>query len=153
MIICSNLSKMKNKTLPTCLEQNCRYSSGEFSNTSYGMFEAKRVKTKAFTKPYPPSCSGRGHRGLPGRSWGLCSSRNALLLEPSSPWSASLHIQTFHCDIKRSARARPPAERHFPRSHVEIFHELNLVLEMSVHRKLESMHLLKKHTCVFAKYF
>ena len=44
MIIHSNLSKMKNKFLPTCLQGNYRDSLGEFSNTSYGMLEAERVE-------------------------------------------------------------------------------------------------------------
>ena len=44
MIIHSNLSKMKNKFLPTCLQGNYRDSLGEFSNTSYGTLEAERVK-------------------------------------------------------------------------------------------------------------
>ena len=45
MIIHSNLSKMKNKILPTCLQGNYRDSLGEFNNTrmSYGMFRAERV--------------------------------------------------------------------------------------------------------------
>ena len=38
LIIYTNLSEMKNKILPTCLQGNYRYSLGEFSNTSYGMF-------------------------------------------------------------------------------------------------------------------
>ena len=40
MINNNNLFKMKNKTLPTCLQGNYRDSLGEFSNTSYGMFVA-----------------------------------------------------------------------------------------------------------------
>ena len=44
MIIHSNLSKMKNKILPTCLKGNYTDSLGEFSNTSYGVFGAERVK-------------------------------------------------------------------------------------------------------------
>ena len=46
MIIHSKLyvSKMKDKILPTCLEGNYRHSLGEFSNTSYGVFGAERVK-------------------------------------------------------------------------------------------------------------
>ena len=43
MIIHSNLSKTKNKILPTCLQGNYRDSLGEFSNTSYGVFGAERV--------------------------------------------------------------------------------------------------------------
>ena len=35
MIIQINLSKMKNKILPTCLQRYYRDSSGEFGNTSY----------------------------------------------------------------------------------------------------------------------
>ena len=38
MIIHSNLSKMKNIILPTCLQENYRDSLGELSNTSYGVF-------------------------------------------------------------------------------------------------------------------
>ena len=44
MIINSNLSKMRNKILPTCLQGNYRDSLREFSNTSYGVFESERVK-------------------------------------------------------------------------------------------------------------
>ena len=44
MIIQSNLSKMKNKILPTCLQENYRDSLGDFSNTSYGVVGAERVK-------------------------------------------------------------------------------------------------------------
>ena len=40
MINNNNLFKMKNKTLPTCLQGNYRDSLGEFSNRSYGMFVA-----------------------------------------------------------------------------------------------------------------
>ena len=42
----SNLSEMKNKFLPTCLQVNYRDSLGEFSNKimSYGMFRTERVK-------------------------------------------------------------------------------------------------------------
>ena len=43
MIIHSNLSKMKNKFLPTCLQGNNRDSLGEFSNTSHGELGAGRV--------------------------------------------------------------------------------------------------------------
>ena len=42
----SNLSKMKNKTLPTCLQGNYRDSLGEFSTTPYGVFGAERVKSR-----------------------------------------------------------------------------------------------------------
>ena len=48
MIIRSNLSKMKNKTLPTFLQGNYRESSGEFSNTSHGVFGAERVNVPCF---------------------------------------------------------------------------------------------------------
>ena len=41
MTVNTNLSKMKNKILPTCLQGNYRDSLGEFSNTSYGVFEAE----------------------------------------------------------------------------------------------------------------
>ena len=44
MIIHSNLSDMKNKTLQTCLQGNYRDSLGEFSNTSYDLFGAERAK-------------------------------------------------------------------------------------------------------------
>ena len=43
MIIHSNLSKMKNKIVPTCLQGNYKDSLGEFSNRSHGVFGAKRV--------------------------------------------------------------------------------------------------------------
>ena len=45
MIIHTNLSKMKNQILPTCLQGNYRDSLGEFSNTSCGVlgFAAKSV--------------------------------------------------------------------------------------------------------------
>ena len=36
---------MKNKILPTCLQGNYRDSLGELSNTSYGVFEADKVKS------------------------------------------------------------------------------------------------------------
>ena len=43
MIVHSNLSKMKNKILPTCLQGNYRDSLGEFNNTSaYGVFEVDK---------------------------------------------------------------------------------------------------------------
>ena len=38
MILHRNLSKIKNKYLPTCLQGKYRDSLGEFSNTSYGVF-------------------------------------------------------------------------------------------------------------------
>ena len=41
-----NFSKMKNEILPICLQRNFRDSFGEFSNTSYGVFAAERVKKK-----------------------------------------------------------------------------------------------------------
>ena len=44
LIIYSNLSKMKNNLVPTCLQRNYRDSLGEFSNTSYGVFGADTVK-------------------------------------------------------------------------------------------------------------
>ena len=44
MIIHSILSKTKNKILPTSLQGNYGNSLGEFSNTSYGVFGAERVK-------------------------------------------------------------------------------------------------------------
>ena len=43
MILHSNLSKVKNKTLKTCLQGQHRNSLGEFSNTSYGQFGAARI--------------------------------------------------------------------------------------------------------------
>ena len=46
MVIYRNISKMKNKILPTSLRGNFRDSLGEFSNVSYGMFGAERVKAK-----------------------------------------------------------------------------------------------------------
>ena len=51
MITHSNLSKMKDKTLPTCLQGNYRDSLGEFSNTSpwHGVFGVERVNTKLET--------------------------------------------------------------------------------------------------------
>ena len=39
----SNLSKIKNKILQTCLQGNYRDSLGEFSNTSNGVFGAEMV--------------------------------------------------------------------------------------------------------------
>ena len=45
MIIHSKLSKMKDKTLRTCLQGNFRDSSREFGKMSYGLFGADRVKT------------------------------------------------------------------------------------------------------------
>ena len=44
LIIHRKLSKMKNKILPTCLQGNYRNSLGEFSNTSYGVVGAERIK-------------------------------------------------------------------------------------------------------------
>ena len=44
MFIHSNLSKMKNKILPICLQGNYRDSLGESSNTSFGLVGAARVK-------------------------------------------------------------------------------------------------------------
>ena len=41
MIIHSNLSKMKIKILPTCLQGNYSDSLGEFSKASYGVFGAE----------------------------------------------------------------------------------------------------------------
>ena len=46
IIIHNNLSKMKSRILPNCLQGNYRDSLGEFSNTSYGVFEAERVKVE-----------------------------------------------------------------------------------------------------------
>ena len=43
MIMHSNLSKMKDKTLPTCLQWNYRDSLGESNNASCGLFEDERV--------------------------------------------------------------------------------------------------------------
>ena len=52
MIIHRKLSEMKNRTLPTCLQENCGDSLGEFLNTSYGEVEAERVKLLAiFSEP------------------------------------------------------------------------------------------------------
>ena len=47
MITHRKLSEMKNKILPTCLQENCGDSLGEFLNTSYGEVEAERVKLLA----------------------------------------------------------------------------------------------------------
>ena len=44
MIVHCNLSEMKNKILPTCLQGNYRDSLGEFSNTSYGVCWAEKVE-------------------------------------------------------------------------------------------------------------
>ena len=44
MIIHINLSKMKNEIPPTCLQENFRDSFGEFSNMSYGVVRAEKVK-------------------------------------------------------------------------------------------------------------
>ena len=43
MIIHRNLTKMKNKILPTCLQGNYGDSLGEFSNTSYGGQSGKTI--------------------------------------------------------------------------------------------------------------
>ena len=43
MIIHSNLSEMKNKILPTCLQGNYRDGLGEFSNMSFSAFGAEGV--------------------------------------------------------------------------------------------------------------
>ena len=43
MVIHCNLSKMKNKFLPTCLQGKYRDSLGEFSNVLYYMFWAERL--------------------------------------------------------------------------------------------------------------
>ena len=45
LITHSNLSQMKNKILPTCLQGNYGDSLGEFSNASYFVFGAERGKT------------------------------------------------------------------------------------------------------------
>ena len=44
MIIHSNLSKMKNKILPTCIHGNYGDSLGEFDNMSDGVFRDEKVK-------------------------------------------------------------------------------------------------------------
>ena len=44
MIMCSTLSKMKNKILPTYLQGNYRDSLGEFSSISYDIFGAEIIK-------------------------------------------------------------------------------------------------------------
>ena len=49
-IIQSNLSELKRKTLPTCLQVNYRNSLGEFSNASCGVFGAERVNPHCCTK-------------------------------------------------------------------------------------------------------
>ena len=38
-----NLSNMKNKSLPNCLQGNYKDNLGEFSNMSYGVFGAERA--------------------------------------------------------------------------------------------------------------
>ena len=43
MIIHNNLSKIKSKILPTCLQRNYRQFKEEFGNTSYDVFGAERV--------------------------------------------------------------------------------------------------------------
>ena len=48
MIIHSNLSKMKNEILPTCLQGNYRNSLGEFRKTSHGVLGAERVNQVLF---------------------------------------------------------------------------------------------------------
>ena len=52
LIIHSNLSKIKDKILPTCFQGNYRDSLGEFSNTSSGMFGSKSVKLIIKIKAY-----------------------------------------------------------------------------------------------------
>ena len=44
MIIHRKISKMKNTILSTCLQGNYVDNFGEFSNTSYGVVGADRVK-------------------------------------------------------------------------------------------------------------
>ena len=44
MIRHNNLSKMRNKALPTSLQGNYGDSLGEFNNASYGVIGAMRVK-------------------------------------------------------------------------------------------------------------
>ena len=48
MIIHRNLSKMIYKSLPTCSQGNYRDCLGEFSNISYEVFGAERVKESKF---------------------------------------------------------------------------------------------------------
>ena len=48
MIVHSNVSKMKNKILPACLQGKCRDSLGEFSNTSYGVLGLTKLKVRQF---------------------------------------------------------------------------------------------------------
>ena len=45
MIIHNKLSKLKDKILRICLQENFRDSSREFSKMSYGLFGVDRVKT------------------------------------------------------------------------------------------------------------
>ena len=52
MIIHRKLSKMKNKILPTCLLGNYENSLEEFSNASYGIVGAERVKIVLKTYNY-----------------------------------------------------------------------------------------------------
>ena len=53
MIKQNNFSKMKNKILPTCLQGKYRGSLGEFSNTSYGVLGAEKVKKTPFGAQMP----------------------------------------------------------------------------------------------------
>ena len=48
MVIHNNLTKMKNKILPTCLQGNYRDNLEEFGNTSYGVFGAAGVKLQHY---------------------------------------------------------------------------------------------------------
>ena len=48
MIKQSNVSKIKDKILPTCLQGNYRHSLGEFSNMSRGVFGAERHNPHIF---------------------------------------------------------------------------------------------------------
>ena len=55
MIIHSKLSKMENKILSTCLQENYRNSLGEFSNTSYGVFSVAN-ETGSCLEKYSLKC-------------------------------------------------------------------------------------------------
>ena len=59
LIIHSNLSKMKNKILSTCLQGNYKDSKGEFSNASYDVFGAERVKDEHIPYSYSITISHR----------------------------------------------------------------------------------------------
>ena len=49
MIIHSNLSEIKSKILPTCLQGKYRHSLGEFSKTSYGVLRTEHERVKVLS--------------------------------------------------------------------------------------------------------